>query len=124
MVMVTLGGQVMFSVVMVVATGLNLLPETWVFPTYLLWTISVFFMATLCIGNLNAIALEPVGHISGMAASVIGAISTVASVGLAVPVGLMFDGTLLPLFLSILMFAATGFGLMLLIPANRMAQPV
>lgn len=120
MVTVSLAGQVAASVVMVVMTVLDLWPEPLVFPSYLIWTIGVFFMTSLTIGNLNALALEPVGHIAGMAASVIGAISTVASVALAIPVGLMFDGTPLPLMSAVALFTAVGFYLMTRMPA---AQP-
>ena len=73
-------------------------------------------MVGLTIGNLNALALEPVGHIAGMAASVMGSIATVASVLLAVPVGLMFDGTALPLMSGVLAFSVAGWALMRLIP--------
>jgi len=37
------------------------------------------------------------GHIAGMAASVIGSISTVTAAVFASPMGLLFDGTPLPL---------------------------
>ena len=39
--------------------------------------------AGLTLGNLNALAMEPVGHIAGIAASVIGALSTVLAACLA-----------------------------------------
>ena len=39
----------------------------WVF---FAWSCSVFALAGFTIGNLNALALEPLGHIAGMAASV------------------------------------------------------
>lgn len=78
------------------------------FAAFLLWQILAFFQAGLTIGNLNAIAMAPMGHIAGMAASIIGAISTVAAVILAVPVGLLFDGTALPLTTGVLVFAAAG----------------
>ena len=73
-------------------------------------------MTGLTIGNLNALGLEPVGHIAGMAASVMGAIATVASVVLAVPVGLAFNGTPYPLMAGVAIFAAAGWALMRLIP--------
>ena len=89
----TLAVQVVVSATMTVVTHLGLLPAFLVFPTYLAWTTGVFFMAGLVLGNLNALAMEPMGHIAGMAASAIGAIATVLSVGIAAPIGLAFDGT-------------------------------
>ena len=67
------------------------------FALFLVWQLSVFFQMGLTVGNINAIAMEPVGHIAGLAASVIGATATVAGVLIAVPNGLMFDGTPVPL---------------------------
>jgi DHA1 family bicyclomycin/chloramphenicol resistance-like MFS transporter len=88
--------------------GLGLLPAALVFPAYFLWTVGVFFMAGMTLGNLNALALEPVGHVAGMAASVVGSVATVLSVLLAVPVGLMFDGTPVPLMAAVAVFATGG----------------
>lgn len=116
MVTVTLGAQIVFSVVMLAAKAGGIWPASLAFPAHLVWTTGVFFMTGLTIGNLNALALEPVGHVAGMAASVVGAIATVASVVLAAPVGLMFDGTAYPLMAGVAVFAAGGWGLMRLIP--------
>jgi len=51
-----------------------------------------------------------------MAASVTGALATVGSVLLAVPLGLAFDDTPVPLALGIAALTAAGFGLMQTIP--------
>jgi len=53
-------------------------------------------------GNLNALALEHMGHIAGMAASVVTAISTVGAVLIAAYVGLLFNGTALPIVIATL----------------------
>ena len=66
------------------------------FGIFLVWQLSVFFQMGLTVGNINAIAMEPVGHIAGLAASVIGAVATVLAVVIAVPNGLMFNGTPIP----------------------------
>lgn len=76
------------------------------FPLYILWTTSIFFMAGLVIGNLNALAMEPLGHIAGLAASVIGSVATIIGALLAIPIGLMFSGTPLPLALGVFVLAA------------------
>lgn len=116
MVTTTLAAQVVFSAVMLAAKAGGIWPPALAFPAHLLWTVGVFFMIGLTIGNLNALGLEPVGHIAGMAASVMGSIATVVSVVLAVPVGLMFDGTAYPLMAGVAVFAAAGWGLMRMIP--------
>ncbi len=66
-------------------------------------------MTGLTMGNLNAMALEPVGHIAGMAASLVSALSTVFAVVLAVPLGLAFDGTPVPLMIGVTALSAIGF---------------
>ena len=83
------------------------------FPVAFLWITSVFYLAGLGIGNMNAIALEPMGHIAGMASSIMGAASTVASILLAAPIGQLFDGTMLPLTVAMLVLASVAFVLVL-----------
>lgn len=66
------------------------------FAIYMFWTTAVFFQAGLTLGNLNALAMEPMGHIAGMAASLISGFATIGAVVFAIPIGLLFDGTPLP----------------------------
>ncbi|WP_187430658.1 MFS transporter [Roseobacter fucihabitans] len=82
------------------------------FALFAFWQAYVFFQAGLTIGNLNAIAMEPMGHIAGMAASVIGAVSTVLAAAIASPIGLLFDGTIRPLVGAILIMAFLAYLLM------------
>lgn len=114
LVTITLGAQIVLSGIMV-GFGLGDLPEPYGFYFFLGWQACLFFQAGLVMGNLNALAMEPMGHIAGMAASVIGAVSTVAASIIASPIGLMFDGTITPLIASVVALAATGFALMLVL---------
>lgn len=84
-----------------VAVLLAPLPPQVEFWAYLFWTISVFHMMGLTLGNLNALLMEPLGHIAGLAASVSTALATVGAVLIAVPIGQAFDGTPLPIALGI-----------------------
>ena len=81
------------------------------FYAHILWSVVLFATMGLTLGNINALAMEPLGHVAGMATSVISSIATVASVLLAVPVGLMFDGTTLPLLLGVATYGAAALGL-------------
>ena len=85
------------------------------FPAFMLWAIGIFAMMGLTMGNLNALAMEDLGHIAGFAASLITAISTTASVFLAVPVGQAFNGTPLPLLTGVLVFSSLALGLIQLV---------
>jgi DHA1 family bicyclomycin/chloramphenicol resistance-like MFS transporter len=67
-----------------------------------LWMMMAYFcLAFFCIGilfgNFNAMAMEPLGHIAGVAAAVIASLTTFISLALGTWIGLSFDGTILPL---------------------------
>ena len=100
-------GQITLSCLVLITDATTGAP----FWLFLVWLVSVFFMAGLVIGNLNALAMEPVGHIAGLASSVLGAVATVLGVSLAAPVGLMFNGTLIPLSMGILAMSAIAFAI-------------
>jgi DHA1 family bicyclomycin/chloramphenicol resistance-like MFS transporter len=86
------------------------------FGLVLAWTIGIFVQAGLTIGNLSALALEPLGHIAGMAASITVALATVGSVIIAAPIGLAFDGTAVPVAAALLILALISAALARLIP--------
>ncbi|MEM7031814.1 MAG: multidrug effflux MFS transporter [Chloroflexota bacterium] len=67
-----------------------------------LWSFMLYFAGTfLCIGvlfgNLNALAMEPLGHIAGVGAAVVGSLSTLISVPLGTYIGQAYNDTVLPL---------------------------
>lgn len=82
------------------------------------WSMTLFFLSGLVFSNLNALAMEPMGHIAGTASAIIGAVSTLASVLIAVPIGQMFNGTGLPLMFGVGTCAIIGFALNLTNPRN------
>lgn len=108
----SLAAQILFSAAMLGMEMISISNAAG-FGLFVAWQTSVFFMAGTTMGNLNAIAMEPMGHIAGMAASVIGAIATVLAAAIAAPIGLLFDGSLLPVTLGILIMACLSFALML-----------
>jgi DHA1 family bicyclomycin/chloramphenicol resistance-like MFS transporter len=110
LVTIALALQILFSGALLIASAS--ISESG-FILFACWQAFVFFQAGLTIGNLNAIAMEPMGHIAGMAASVTGAVSTVLAAVIASPVGLLFDGTIRPLLGAIFLLACIGFALML-----------
>ncbi|MFA8384111.1 MAG: multidrug effflux MFS transporter [Pelagibaca sp.] len=119
--------QVGFSALMILvgyAAMAGHISDTVFFGCFVLWQITVFFQAGMTLGNLAAIAQEPMGHIAGMAASVIGSVATVVGVSLAIPVGLMFDGTPIPLAAAIFLEAALALWLMrLMMQADAQLSP-
>lgn len=71
------------------------------FWAFLAFMIVQFFSVASIFGNLNALALEPLGHVAGMAASVMSGVSTIAAALIATPIARAFDGTPLPLALGV-----------------------
>ena len=59
-----------------------------------------FFAIGFLFGNLRAIAMEPVGHIAGIAAAITGLISTLMAVPISIFIGRFIEGTALPLFVG------------------------
>jgi MFS transporter, DHA1 family, multidrug resistance protein len=92
--------QIVFSSVILAIFHFQLAPEGSQFWVFFAWSVSLFFMAGLTFGNLNALGLQPLGHLAGMGASLIGAISTVAAVVIAYPISQSFQGTPVPVILG------------------------
>ncbi len=61
------------------------------------YLMAAFFCLGILFGNFNALAMEPLGHIAGVAASVIGSLTTFISLSLGTAIGQAYDGTVLPL---------------------------
>jgi len=84
------------------------LPPFWLFMVLMSL---IFFSVAVLFANFNALAIAPLGHVAGTAASVI---NTVATLG-AVPVGYViaqgYDGSVAPLFTG---FAVLGLGALVL----------
>ena len=65
----------------------------------------LFFCFGILFGNLNALAMEPLGHIAGLGSALIGSISTLMSVVFGVAVAGAYDQTVIPLVAG---FAVSG----------------
>ncbi|SIS83541.1 multidrug effflux MFS transporter [Paracoccus saliphilus] len=104
--------QTCVSSIMLVLIMTGILPAALQFPAFFLWAVSVFFMAGVTFGNLNALALQKMGHIAGMAASVVAAISTVLATVIAAPVGLLYNGTALPVITATLICSGLAWFMM------------
>ncbi|MCX7559991.1 multidrug effflux MFS transporter [Sulfitobacter sp. F26204] len=76
---------------------LVLMPGTPPFFLFILWQLITFFSMGLLFGNLNAMAMEPLGKMAGLGAAVVGALSTFVSL----PVGFLltesFDDSVAPM---------------------------
>jgi DHA1 family bicyclomycin/chloramphenicol resistance-like MFS transporter len=78
----------------------------WQFMTF---TMTIFFCLGLLFGNLNALAMEPMGHIAGVASALIGSISSGISVLIGTAIGQSYNGTLMPIIIGFLFLTVTAF---------------
>ena len=73
-------------------------PQLWIFMTYLLLT---FFCVGMLFGNQNSLAMEPLGHMAGIGAAIVGSLSTLISMPLGTIIGQSYNGTIIPLILGL-----------------------
>lgn len=70
-----------------------------------------FFCLGPLFGNFNSMALQPFGHMAGLATSVISSIQTLSAVIVGVIIGQAYDGTVLPIILG---YMLCGMGTLLI----------
>ncbi len=58
---------------------------------------AAFFCLGSVFGNVHSLAMEPFGHIAGIAAALIGTVATLLSMLLGGLIGQFYDGTVVPL---------------------------
>lgn len=80
---------------------------------FMLYACVLFSLFGCLFGNLNAIAMEPMGHIAGMASAIIGACSSILSLILATIIGQSYDGTLIPMTWGFALLCGLAFLVML-----------
>ena len=81
-------------------------------PMFVAYAAVLFFSFGLMFGNLNAIAMEPMGEIAGMASALTGAASSVLSLMLGTLIGQMYNHTLIPITCGFLGLGAVSWLLM------------
>jgi len=70
----------------------------WLLLTYLMYT---FFSVGILFGNQNSLAMEPLGHLAGIGAAVVGSLSTLISMPLGTLIGRSYNSTVIPLIVGI-----------------------
>ena len=83
--------------------------QLWMF---LLYAAVLFFAMGLMFGNLNAIAMEPMEHVAGIASAVIGAVSSLVSMSLGALIGQLYNNTLVPMLAGFLVLNLLCLGIM------------
>jgi len=83
----------------ITSSAIFLLLQLWLVPSlwmFLIYACVLFFCFALVFGNVNSLAMEPMGHVAGIASAVIGASSSLMSLTIGTAIGQMYNGTLIP----------------------------
>lgn len=79
--------------------------QLWFFALFMFFQL---FNYGILVGNLNALAMLPFGHIAGFGSAITGAVSTVISVPLAILIGSLYNNNPKPIFLGFLVVGVTS----------------
>jgi MFS transporter, DHA1 family, multidrug resistance protein len=90
--------------------------------TFALMQASMMFCFGLVMSNFGAIAMEPLGHVAGAAASIQGFITTVGGALAGFLIGQLFDGTTVPLTLGFTAFGVAGLLVVLATEKGKLFQ--
>lgn len=81
-------------------------------PMFVIYAAILFFSFGLMFGNLNAIGMEPMGEVAGMASAIIGSVSSIISLIIGTLIGQMYNDTLIPIASGFLIFGIVSYLLM------------
>jgi DHA1 family bicyclomycin/chloramphenicol resistance-like MFS transporter len=83
--------------------------QLWMFMIY---ASVLFFAFGLIFGNVNAMAMEPMGHVAGIASAIIGSVSSIISMVIGTAIGQMYNNTLIPVTTGFLVMTILALFLM------------
>jgi DHA1 family bicyclomycin/chloramphenicol resistance-like MFS transporter len=81
-------------------------------PVLMLYLLPLFFCFGILFGNLNAMAMEPLGHVAGLGSAVVGSLATFVSVIFGILISAAYDGTVLPMVLGFALLGLCSLGIM------------
>lgn len=90
--------------------------------SFMLYMLSTFFCFGILFGNFNSLAVHPLGHIAGVATSVISTVQTLISVVVGTYVGQHYDGTVMPLIFSFILCSGITLGLIVWLRMNTQSN--
>ena len=90
---------------------------------FLIYAAVVFFCFGLVFGNINAMAMEPMGHVAGIASAIIGASSSIMSMIIGTAIGQMYNGTLVPVTSGFLILSTICLFILHLAKSRKPADP-
>lgn len=97
--------SVLVSIAVVFALYVPTLTEGMSLELTMVYLVMTLFCIGILFGNLNSMAMEPLGHIAGVGSAIVGSLSTFVGVGIGTFIGLQYNGSLLPIIYG---FALSG----------------
>lgn len=79
---------------------------------FVVYAAVIFFCFGLVFGNLNAIAMEPMGKVAGIASALIGATSSLVSMSLGTYIGQAYNHTVMPMTIGFAIVPCIALGIM------------
>jgi len=83
--------------------------QLWMF---MLYAALLFFSFGLIFGNINAMAMEPMGHVAGIASAIIGSLSSILSMTIGTAIGQLYNNNLIPVTLGFLVLSSISLFIM------------
>ena len=95
-----IGLAVLFGVIAFIFSGQ---PPLWMLMTYLM---ASFFCIGILFGNLNSMAMQPLGHLAGIGAAIVGSFSALLATLLGMVIGRSYNGTILPFMVGMVVLSS------------------
>jgi DHA1 family bicyclomycin/chloramphenicol resistance-like MFS transporter len=76
---------------------------------FMIFALVTFFCLGMLFGNLNALAMEPMGHIAGIASAVVGFLSSATSAVIGTIIGQAYNNSLSPMIIGFLALSSAAF---------------
>ena len=73
---------------------------------FMMYLLSTVFFVGILFGNLNSMAMEPLGHMAGIGAAIVGSVSTFISVPFGTYIGMQYNGSVEPMVMGFLVFGS------------------
>jgi DHA1 family bicyclomycin/chloramphenicol resistance-like MFS transporter len=93
--------------------------QLWMF---LLFAAALFGSFGFISGNINAMAMEPLGHLAGIATAVIGSISSLLSISIGTTIGQLYDGSVMPITVGTMLMTGAAWCFVQYAHRHKLAQ--
>jgi MFS transporter, DHA1 family, multidrug resistance protein len=92
------------------------------FPVLMIFFFISFFCSGMTFGNYQAMALEPMGHVAGMAAAISGAMSSMMAIVFGGFAARFYSGSVTPIAIALVVYALAALAMTRWAEANRLVK--